>query len=496
MKERLSRRRFLGTGVVAAIAGAAVVACSSGGSSASPTAAPAATSAATSSASASSGASASPTTAASSASSTQATPASQASSAAPVTLTLMDFSGVGWEQDPKFTKMYEQAHPNVTVKEQPTLYNDMFQKCLTLATTGTLADLFAGHNKWMPYLYYKQICLELDSLVKEHSADINFPDIFPSVIADAKGVGANGKLYILPTVLHPGGNAIVIFNLDLLGKAGVDAPTSSDWTINDFENIIRKAANPKAGIFGTNVIYNSPLYADQVTRTWGAYPDKPDINSWLLSPDGKKQQLGNPEVKASFQWYWQLIKDGLVPTSAVAPPSAPGGDFFIAGQLATTANIVGEYGYYVNTIKDKFKFSAVLWPKGPHGYRGSCLSYNTYAIYAKTKDPEASFGLLGELTGTAIGQWAAISNGVEPYARYSVWDDPNLWKIIPVTKDAAAWLKAGVDPFPQPWNMRFTQWLDAWTQDTSKYLNGQADWNQFYNQTQQACQAILDMPRP
>ena len=484
MSQSLSRRRLLGFGVGATLGTVILAACSSG--TATPTAA--------SSASSAGSAAAKPTTASST--SSQAAPATQApSAAAAVTLRLMDFAGVGWEQDPKFMKEFMAKNPSITVKEEPTIYAQMFQKCLTLGATGTLADLFAGHNKWMPYLDYKQVCLELDPLIKEH-ADINFSDIFPSVIADARGIGAAGKLYVLPTVLHPGGNAIVIFNNDLLDKAGVKPPSSSDWSITDFEAIVRKTASPKDQIFGTNVILNSPLYADQVTRSWGADPTKPDESSWLLSKDGKKQQLDMPEVKAGFEWYWKLIKDGLVPTSDIAPPNTPGGDFFIAGKLATTTNIVGQYVYYLKTIKDKFKFSAVLWPKGPHGYRGSCLSYNTYSIYSKTKNPEQSFGLLNELTGTAIGQWAAVVGESEPYARYTVWSDPNLWKVNPVTKDAGEWLKAGVDPFPQPDNLRFTQWLDAWTQNTSKYLDGKEDWNQMYAHTQKACQDILDQPKP
>lgn len=487
MSQPLTRRKLLILGMGAGVASIALAACSSSSPAAQPTAAAASSSTSTSTS----------TAASTPATSSKAAPATKAaSSAGPVTLRLMKFAGVGWEQDTKFAEEYAKAHPNVTIKREPTLYNDMFQKCLTLGATGTLADLFAGHNKWMPYLDYKKVPLELDALVKEHASEINFPDFFPSVIADAKGIGANGKLYLLPTILHPGGNAIVIFNLDLMDKAGLKPPTSSDWTITDFEKIVREGAKPKQGIFGTNIIYNSPLYADQVTRTWGAYPDKPDYNSWLLSKDGKTQQLDKPEVKASFQWYWQLIKDGLVPTATDAPPSTPGGDFFIAGKLLTTANIVGQYVYYLKTVKDKFKFSAVLWPKGPNGYRGSCLSYNTYAIYSKTKHPEESFGLLNELSGPAIGKWASIVGESEPYARYSVWNDPKLWKVNPVTKDAGAWLKAGVDPFPQPANMRFTQWLDAWTQDTTKYLNGEADWNQMYAQTQQACQDILNQPAP
>src|SRR6185437_1761086 len=206
-----------------------------------------------------------------------------------VTLRLMKFAGVGWEQDDRAADLFRKAHTDIAINVEPTVYADMFHKCLTLGAAGTLADLYAGHNKWMPQLQFKGVALDLSSLVATNATKINFDDIFPSVIADAKGIGADGKLYTFPTIVHPGGNAIVLFNMDLLKKANVDPPKDNDWTIDDFEQIIRKAASPKDGIFGTQVIYSSTLYADQVSRTWGSDPKVGSEDAWLLSKDGKKQ---------------------------------------------------------------------------------------------------------------------------------------------------------------------------------------------------------------
>lgn len=429
-----------------------------------------------------------------------AAPAQSAANPAPaapgqVQLRLMRFAGVGWEQDTKFVDDFTKANPKIAVKGEDIIYGDMYQKCLALGATGTLADLFAGHNKWMPYLAYKGLCLQLDSLVNTHATEMKFDDFFPSVIADAKGIGTEGKLYWLPTIVHPAGNAIVMFNLDLLKKAGVEAPASSDWTIDQYEQIVRKAADPKNGIYGTHVELSSPLYADQYTRTWGSDPQKGSEDAWLLSRDGRKQQLDSPPVKAAFEWYWKLVKDGFVPLSDAQPPGQ-GGDFFTAGQMVSMAAIIGQEAANAPKINGKFQVKSVLWPKGPHGYRGSCLSYNTYAINAKTQHQEESFMLLNQLTGHDIGLWATLEGHANPYARNSIWSDPKLWEKWPVTKDAAAWFQAGIDPFPQPQNLRFPEWLDAWGQQTHNYLDGKEDWNAMFPHTQKACQDILDQPRP
>lgn len=489
MAQRIDRRRFIILG--AGVAGATSLLAACGASSAQQTSSSGASTAvaatATTSAAVAVAASAPPA---------EPTAAVQNPAKATVTLTLMKFAGVGWEQDDRAADLFRKANASVAVNVQPTVYGSMFQKCLTLGAAGTLGDLYAGHNKWMPQLQSKGIALDLSSRVAQNATKMNFDDIFPSVIADAKGIGADGKLFSLPTVVHPGGNAIVLLNMDLLKKANVAPPKDNNWTINDFEQIIRQAANPKQGIFGTQVIYSSPLYADQVTRSWGSDPKVGSPDAWLLSKDGTKQQLGSPPVKAAFEWYWNLVKAGLVPTSSDAPPNTPGGDFFTAGKAVSQSNIVGQYIADKHIINGKFEMQAFLWPLGPHGYRAGCLSYNTYAIYSHSKHPDEAFSLLDQLTSSDTGLWASSQGNSEPYARKSVWASPDLWKAAPITKAAGEWLSSGVDPFPQPANLRFSEWLDAWTQNTSKYLDGKENWDQMYAHTQPACQNILDEPKP
>jgi ABC-type glycerol-3-phosphate transport system substrate-binding protein len=486
MTQQLDRRRFLilGAGVVGAAS--LLAACGAGATTTATSGAATASAASTTSAAA----------AAASAPAAEPT-AAVANPAKPrVTLTLMKFAGLGWEQDDRAADLFRKANPDVAVNVQPVVYANMFQKNLTDGAAGTLGDLYAGHNKWMPQLQSKGIALDLTSHVAQNATKMDFSDIFPSVIADAKGIGADGKLFTLPTVVHPAGNAIVLFNVDLMKKAGVPLPKDNNWTVDDLNQIARAAGSPKDGIFGTQVTLSSPLYADQVTRGWGSDAKVGSEDAWLLSKDGTKQQLGSAPVKAAFDWYWQLIKDGFVPISSDATPNTPGGDFFTAGKVVTQGAIVGQYQQDKSIINGKFEMQAFLWPLGPHGYRGSCLSYNTYAIYSKTKNPDEAFALLTQLTSSDTGLWASSQGGSEPYARKSVWSSPDLWKANPITQAAGEWLSSGVDPFPQPANLRFSEWLDAWTQNLSKYLDAKESWDQMYAHTQTACQNILNEPKP
>lgn len=415
--------------------------------------------------------------------------------AAKTQLTFMRFPGAGWEQDVKFVDDFNKANPTIVVQPQDVLYADMYQKCLTLAAGGTMADVFAGHNKWMPSLAFKGVTFPLDALVNQQRQQIQFDDFFPSVIADARGIGTEGKLHWLPTVVHPGGNAVVIFNLDLLKTVGVEAPASSDWTLTQLDEIARKAANPSKGIWGYQLAGpSSPLYVQQFTRSWGLDPNKGSQDAWLLSADGKKEQLNSPPVQDALDWYWKLVRDGFVPRSD-SPPAPKGFDHFTAGQMIAISGEIGRPQAYHTIIKDRFATKVVLWPKGPHGYRGSCLSYNTQAIGASTKHADAAFALLNQLTGPEIGFWAGYEGYANPFARHSVWFNPKLWEKYPIDQEGANWFAAGIDPFPQPANLHFQQWLDAWPKLTATYFDAKENYNAMSAKAQPVCQAILDEPK-
>ena len=503
MPQKVARRGFLAWGAGAMLAGTALAACSGG--AAQPTAstsssATKSTAPSTSPTAPSTSPTAPSTSSTASTSSATAAPAQSSGSAQQITLREARFPGVGWEQDPKYTAIFEQAHPNIKVTGEDTPYGQMYKKVLTQGATGTLADIFPGHTRWVSYWEYKGLCLELMPLVKTYADETKFDDFFPSIIKDMQGnPGANGKLYTFPTIVHPGGNAVVELNLDLIEKAGVKLPTqaqmdTSDWTVKDLEAIIRGAGKPKGNIWGASITYSSPLYSTQVTRSWSDSSTEASPNSWVLSPDGKKDQLGSPNVKQSFEWYHQLVVDGFVPTSLVQTPGQ-GLDFFTAGQEVAKTNIIAVQADG-KKIGDKFKWTTLLWPKGANGYRGSCLSYNTWSLYSKTKYPDDTFHLLNTLTGTDCGFWAGYDGNAVPYCRHSIWFDQRNWTKYPIYKQGASWFQQGIDPFPMPWNLRAQEYQDSFMQNTQKYLDGKQDWSQMYTPTHDAVQKILDEPRP
>jgi len=419
-----------------------------------------------------------------------------ASQSGTVTLRFMRFAGPQWEADTKFVNEFMQANPNIKVEAEDVIYAEMFNKCLAQGGTNNLADVFSGHNIWAPYLAYKGLNFQLDDAVKAGKFT-DFSDFFPSVIADAKHIGVDGKLFWIPTVVHPAGNAVIVFNMNLMNDKGVTPPTSKEWTLDDYDKIIHAAADPGKNIRGSDINVIHPLYTQQYTRSWGSDPVKGSEDAWLLSRDGKKLQLDSPPVKEALEWYHNLAKDGLVPTSGEKAALVGSGiDQFSAGMLASTAGTVGSVANYKQTVGNRFEMQSVLWPLGPHGHRGSCLSYNTQSVWSKSQHPDEAIQLVNYITGPEPALWTGLEGTLHCMARHSAWFSPKLWEKYPVMKDAAEWFASGIDPFPQPYNLRFVEWQDAWGQETTAYFDGTEEWDQMYPHTQKQCQGIIDQPRP
>jgi ABC-type glycerol-3-phosphate transport system substrate-binding protein len=411
------------------------------------------------------------------------------------------FAGEAWDFDEKWGKKFDDENPNITVTWEDVIYPEMFKKCLALGATGLMWDCFAGHNIWKPYLAWQGLCMQLDPFVETH--DINFEDFFPSVIEDATGIGTDGKLFWLPTVVHPGGNAIVGFNVDLMNEAGVELPPGAmegEWTIADWEEMARKVTKPDE-IFGLMVGgFDHTLYVQQYCRTWGTDPEKGSEDAWILSRDGRRHQLSDdfPLVKQAIEWYHGLVLDQVIPTAAERA-SLPGVSLFIAGACLSSGFTVGAPESLRPRIGDRFEPIYVPWPKGPSGHRGSCLSYNTMSVFSKTQYPNEAFQLCAYLTSEEPALYAGTEGTLHCMARRSAWFSEKLWSRPASGKAmefAAHWFERGIDPFPQPWNLRFVEWEETYRQNTEEYRDGIENWASMQPRTQRVCQDIIDLDRP
>src|SRR5207249_3399596 len=174
------------------------------------------------------------------------------------------------------------------------------------------------------------------------------------------------------------------------------------------------------------------------------------------------------------------------------------GAMFPAGQVG--ASTVGIYAFLslVKTVGDKFKWDGVLFPKGPTGKRGFEGFVVIWSIFSGSKQPDTAFDLVTLETSKDVGVWSVLNDGYQPSARKSVWADPQVKAVSPIFERTLNWMGNGTDqgPFPMPDNLRYSELEDKYENISYPMWYGETAFQDGLKQTQEACQAIMDLPRP
>jgi ABC-type glycerol-3-phosphate transport system substrate-binding protein len=420
-----------------------------------------------------------PTTAPAKAAPTTA-PATQAPAAAAqkFTLTMATYADPRYDWQRYWAKQWADQHPNVELKVEDVVYGEMAKKQLAMVATGTLWDATYSGIKFFPYSVAKGCFMPLNDLVA--AKDPGMDDMLPSARADCS---LDGKLYAMPYMYHPGNLVVIYCNLTLLGEKGIATPTD-DWTTDQFTEIATKTTNKDKRIWGTTY-YPGNNYYDfcGLGRTFGGQ---------ILSDDGKKFQLTIDACTKAARWAYDLRA-----TAKCAPNRDEStGLAFAAGQIALSPG--GTYSYKPNltAVADKFKFESVLHPKGPGGTRGYQGFTEMYSLASTCKHPQEAFDLIAQQASKEVGVYAVLKNDFNPNARKSVWGDPEIQKVYPLFARALALITASNGAFPMPYNVRFQELNDNWANTSADLFYGDVKFEDGMSKLQDACQKIMDLPRP
>jgi multiple sugar transport system substrate-binding protein len=387
----------------------------------------------------------------------------------------------------EFTQRFkEQTGVEVVVEE--TVYGEIETKTQTGFISNTLQDIVYGHHRWLFINYLKGIYLPLDDLFASNPPP-DFEDIYPSILAGNQLDGVN---FSLPETVHPGGKIAVNYNKAILAEKGLEEPTEG-WTLDDWTELARAAADPDQGIFGLGLDNFTDLhYYSNISRSWGP-PDSTDC--WVMDKEGKTLTYNKPIHKEIAEWYVGLIQDRVVPRKADYIEDSAS-NIFIAGKSATHASIAGNVANFLNSIAGKFEMDAVVLPIGPDGRRGSCYSGNQYMVNSQTQHPEEAYELLKMLTSKEAGIYSVLESKLQPNGHKSAWTDAEVNKVNPVYGKLDVLLSAGVEPFPMPANTRFTETNDAFKNEIVLIWELETTWDEHVATITDKVQKILDLDRP
>ena len=413
------------------------------------------------------------------------TDAGAAPAATDVTLRIQVPPEAGQSVMPTMLAERFQADTGVTVLIEETIYGEIETKTQTGFISGTLQDLLYGHHRWLFINYLKGIYLEIDDLLASNPPE-DFDDIYPSIMA---GNALDGKNFSIPGVVHPGGNIAVNYNKKILADKGLPEPQAG-WTINDWAELAKAAADPAAGIFGLDFdSLNALHYYSNFSRSWG----KPDTkDGWIMNEEGT-QLTYNTELHGELAaWYLDLLDNKVAPRKADKLDTG----LFPAGLVATHASTVGGVANFLNTIAGKFEMDAVLLPVGSEGRQGTCYSGNMHMISTKTEHPEEAWELLKLYSSAEAGVMMVLEGKLQPNGHKSAWTDAKVNEVNRMFGTADALLTAGIERFPMPKNTRFTEANTTFQNEIDLIWEGQAGWAEQAPVIEEKVNAVLALDRP
>ena len=309
-------------------------------------------------------------------------------------------------------KVFQEKHPNVTIKVDPTFDWDS-QKYLVQAAAGTAPDILWGDEHWSFLLASKGVELDLNPFIEASGfKKDDYADLYEYFTL-------NGKLYSL--ALWYGCEAL-FYNQTLFEKAGLSLPTDK-WTYDDMLAAAKKLTKDE------NNDGQPEIWGAQVETTW-ANPWGSTIGAFggeFFSPDGTEFLVCKKPNYDGLQWYIDLIhKWKVAPTPETSEALAGGGDPFQVGLIAMKFAAAWSIVTY-RKIKD-FVWDVAPMPLGPKG-RSAALTTDSVSIYRGSKAPQESWGFIEVLLSPEAGKlYCEKFNGPLPAvkAAQQYWLHPDL----------------------------------------------------------------------
>ena len=263
-------------------------------------------------------------------------------------------------------KEFAEENRGIRMKLELFPTNEYVTKVQTLIAGKQLGDVLwsfsvSTYRAWAA----RGVLAPLDDYVKTDKYD---PNQFYKNGWDGQVV--NGKHYGITYKAHPG-SSLLYYNRDLFAAAGLKEPTD-DMTWDQLVDAATKLT--KGGVYGYFTPLNHPHHHLFMTRIYGGQ---------IISPDGKTALFNSPESLQALQFDYDLVNARKIAPPMKDVPSNPR-DVFVNGNTAMYK--AGTWDLSVGkVIKDKFKWSVVLAPRGPKGNRGAMFGQDYMSIAATSK---------------------------------------------------------------------------------------------------------------
>ena len=344
------------------------------------------------------------------------------------------------------------AKEGITVVYEPIA--DDFQRFIVNALSAkTAPDLFYMDTFWAQSLIKAGQVEPLDRYLSA-SKILKKDHIIPSLL-DA--FVYEGKVYGIPKDFN---TLAVFYNKDLFDLAGVPYPDEND-TWDTLESKLKKVSSLD-GVYGLTL---QPEFARMGQFAYAGGFEPFDKNG--------KTDLSHPGLKAAFEWYTGLAKSraGVMPADL---GQGWGGGAFATEQVAACL----EGAWVIGVLKDEapnLNYGATFIPKAPStGKRGNFIFSVAWGINKDSKNKQAAFKVLEQLTSPEVQQWI-LERGLALPSRAALADNPYFKQHTPESEANYIVFKGASDGVVMPFSFREYggRWMDPINEALRSVMSGE-----------------------
>ncbi|GAB2622733.1 ABC transporter substrate-binding protein [Pseudactinotalea suaedae] len=314
-------------------------------------------------------------------------------SGAPVTITYMNFSANGGNEEnlQAIADAFTAENPDVTVEIETVAYDDYFTSLQTALAGGTASDTFElNYENFVTYAASGALA-ELSDV----PADVYTPSLLDAFTRD-------GVQYGLPESFS---DVVLFYNKTLFDEAGLDYPTA-DWTWAD-EQAAAEALTG-GGVWGDYQPVSFHEFYKTLAQAGGQF----------FTEDGSAVAFDSPEGVAAATWL--IDKSGTTMPTEADGAGTPDFDtnLFKEGKLAMWHSGIWMFGALADV--EGLEWDIVVEPGDAQS--ASAMFTNGVVVNAASDQPEASQAWLEYLTSSQTMVDLRISSG---------------WELPPVADEAA-----------------------------------------------------------
>ncbi len=317
---------------------------------------------------------------------------------------------IGVEQD--IIEAFEATHPDIKIEPIVSGYADYHTKLMTMIAGNMAPDVMRIDD----YYFYDFIKLgaveSLSPFIDRDNIDLA---LYPKMGIEEATV--DGQIYGLPWGTAP---LYMLLNLDVFEKAGIALP-SLDWTVEDFERIVRSFNPQKDNIYGFALDTNN--ISILLPYIWA-------MGGNLLSDDRMEYTGDQAGAVAAVQMIADLYQEGYMPKDSINSGNTEAlRRWFSNGTLAMMSGSAQEI-LAIQKIEG-MRFEAWTMPQAKDSKNTTVFKSNTISMSKSSKLKEAAWtftkflrGVEGEDLYVRAKRFPPTLNIAENWALYL---DPNLY---------------------------------------------------------------------